>query len=59
MATATEEQSSVANEINMNLDSVNTSIMEGTQASQELALTSKNLEALAQRLDHHVGAFKV
>ncbi|CED71667.1 methyl-accepting chemotaxis protein [Aliivibrio wodanis] len=59
VATATEEQSSVANEINMNLDAVNNSVTAGVHASQELELTSKNLEELAHRLDRHVGSFKI
>jgi len=38
---ATEEQSSVSNEINMNMDIVNNSIVEGATASQALEVTSK------------------
>lgn len=59
VATATEEQSSVANEININMDTVNRSVQEGLNASQELEATSLNLEQLAQTLDHHVGSFKI
>lgn len=59
VATATEEQSSVSNEINMNMDTVNNSIVEGATASQALEVTSKNLTELADTLDKHVGSFKI
>jgi methyl-accepting chemotaxis protein len=58
MATATEEQSFVANEININMDIVNNSVQEGLSASKELEATSQNLEQLAHILDQHVGSFK-
>jgi methyl-accepting chemotaxis protein len=59
VATATEEQSSVANEININMDIVNSSVQEGLSASKELEITSQNLEQLARTLDQHVGSFKI
>ena len=59
VATATEEQSSVSNEINMNMDTVNNSIVEGATASQALEVTSRNLTELADTLDKHVGSFKI
>ncbi|PHR85781.1 MAG: methyl-accepting chemotaxis protein, partial [Moritella sp.] len=59
VATATEEQSCVANEININMDLVNNSVQEGLVASQELEASSKTLEQLAQTLDLHVGSFKI
>ncbi|MEJ6080353.1 methyl-accepting chemotaxis protein [Vibrio sp. 1-Bac 57] len=59
VATATEEQSSVSNEININMDTVNNSIVEGASASQALEVTSRSLTALAQTLDKHVGSFKI
>jgi methyl-accepting chemotaxis protein len=59
VATATEEQSCVANEININMDMVNNSVQEGLSASKELELTSQNLEQLANTLDQHVRAFKI
>ncbi|PHR89671.1 MAG: methyl-accepting chemotaxis protein [Moritella sp.] len=59
VATATEEQSCVANEININMDLVNNSVQEGLIASQELEASSKTLEQLAQTLDLHVGSFKI
>lgn len=59
VATATEEQSSVANEINLNMDTVDGSVKVGLAASQELERSSQNLSELAQTLDHHVGSFKI
>lgn len=59
VATATEEQSSVSNEINANMDTVNNSIVEGVTASQALEVTSKQLNELADTLDKHVGSFKI
>lgn len=59
VATATEEQSSVANEININMDIVNSSVQEGLSASKELEETSQSLEELALTLDQHVGSFKI
>ncbi|PSU48371.1 methyl-accepting chemotaxis protein [Photobacterium frigidiphilum] len=59
VATATEEQSSVANEINLNMDTVDSSVKVGLTASQELERSSQNLSELAQTLDHHVGSFKI
>ncbi|QUM76727.1 HAMP domain-containing protein [Moritella sp. 24] len=59
VATATEEQSCVANEININMDLVNNSVQEGLVASQALETSSKTLEELAQTLDLHVGSFKI
>lgn len=59
VATATEQQSSVANEINLNMDAVDSSAKVGLSASQELEGTSQNLAELAQTLDRHVGSFKI
>lgn len=59
VATATEQQSTVANEINMNMDTVSHLVKDGLSASQELEVSSKQLAELSQVLDHHVGAFKI
>ncbi|UTV30825.1 methyl-accepting chemotaxis protein [Photobacterium atrarenae] len=59
VATATEEQSSVANEINQNMDTVNNSVQAGLDASHKLEQTSQHLDDLAKALDRHVGSFKV
>jgi methyl-accepting chemotaxis protein len=59
VATATGQQSSVANEINVNMDTVDSSVKEGLNASYALEKTSKQLEELALALDQHVGSFKI
>lgn len=59
VATATEQQSSVTKEINLNMDSLNESVREGLSASQQLEETSKTLTALSQALDKYAGSFKV
>ena len=59
VASATGKQSSVANEINVNMDTVDSSVKEGLNASYELEKTSKQLEDLALALDHQVGSFKI
>lgn len=59
VATATEEQSSVANEININMDNVNQAAQAGLEDSHSLEASSQDLSGLAKTLDHHVGAFKV
>ncbi|WP_261858423.1 methyl-accepting chemotaxis protein [Photobacterium sanguinicancri] len=59
VATATEQQTSVANEINLNMDTVDCSVKLGLTASQELEVSSQKLAELAQTLDRHVGSFKI
>ncbi|OOE57252.1 methyl-accepting chemotaxis protein [Salinivibrio sp. ML323] len=59
VATATEEQSSVANEINVNMDTVNQAAQAGLDDSHSLEASSQDLAGLARTLDHHVGAFKI
>jgi Methyl-accepting chemotaxis protein (MCP) signaling domain. len=59
VATATEEQSSVANEINVNMDNVNQAAQAGLEDSHSLEASSQDLAGLAQTLDQHVGAFKI
>lgn len=59
VATATEQQSTVANEINMNMDTVSNSVKHGLNASQQLEQSSQQLAELSQILDRYVGAFKI
>ena len=59
VATATEQQSTVANEINMNMDTVSNSVKHGLNASQQLEQSSQQLAELSQTLDRYVGAFKI
>ncbi|HAS6068756.1 TPA: HAMP domain-containing protein [Vibrio vulnificus] len=59
VATATEQQSTVANEINISLDAVNHSVNLGLTASKELELSSKQLADSSQALERYVGEFKL
>ncbi|PMJ80994.1 chemotaxis protein [Vibrio splendidus] len=59
VATATEQQSAVANEINMNMDTVNSSVKNGLSASEKLEQSSQHLAELSQVLDRYVGSFKI
>lgn len=59
VATATEQQSTVANEINMNMDTVSNSVKHGLSASEQLEQSSQQLAELSQVLDSHVGSFKI
>lgn len=59
VATATEQQSSVANEINVNMDNVNQAAQAGLDDSHRLESSSQDLSGLAKTLDNYVGAFKV
>lgn len=59
VATATEEQSTVVHTINQNIEEINGINELTTATAQELADSSQQLNALSQRLDQLVGAFKV
>lgn len=59
VATATEQQSTVANEINMNMDTVSHSVKGSLSASEQLEESSQRLAELSRTLDRHVGAFKI
>lgn len=59
VATATEQQSTVANEINMNMDTVSHSVKGSLSASEQLEESSQRLAELFRTLDRHVGAFKI
>ncbi|HGY9568304.1 TPA: methyl-accepting chemotaxis protein [Vibrio harveyi] len=59
VATATEQQSTVANEINMNMDTVSNSVKLGLNASEQLEQSSQQLAELSQTLDHYVGSFRI
>ncbi|KJY82690.1 chemotaxis protein [Vibrio neptunius] len=59
VATATEQQSTVANEINLNMDTVSHSVKHGLNASEQLEHSSQKLAELSQVLDRHVGSFKI
>ncbi|EPA0509669.1 methyl-accepting chemotaxis protein [Vibrio alginolyticus] len=59
VATATEQQSTVANEINMNMDTVSHSVKSALTASEQLEASSQQLAELSRTLDRHVGAFRI
>jgi len=59
VATATEQQSTVANEINMNMDTVSHSVKNALTASEQLEESSQQLAELSRTLDRHVGAFRI
>ena len=57
--TATKEQSTVVYTINQNIEEIYGINELTTATAQELADSSQQLNALSQRLDQLVGAFKV
>ncbi|WP_253664540.1 methyl-accepting chemotaxis protein [Vibrio sp. Y20_XG_PY13] len=59
VAAATEQQSIVANEINMNMDSVSQSVRTSLDASEHLEVSSLNLTDLSENIGNLVGSFKV
>lgn len=59
IATAAEEQSSVANEINQNITNINTSTEESAEIGRQVAEAGDALTSLAEELKHTVGRFKL
>ena len=59
VATATEQQSIVVNEINMNMESVRQSVGNALDASEHLDESSLNLKDLSKKIASLVGKFKV
>ncbi|SON52418.1 putative methyl-accepting chemotaxis protein [Vibrio tapetis subsp. tapetis] len=59
VATATEEQSTVVHTINENIEEINAINEMTTNAAQELADASNELQELSRRLDAMVGGFKL
>ncbi|KLU98701.1 methyl-accepting chemotaxis protein [Photobacterium aphoticum] len=59
VAAATEEQSTVVNDINNNIDEINDSTQHTADTADQLAQSSQSLRALSQRLDDMVGTFKL
>lgn len=59
IATAAEEQSSVAEEINKNIIAIKDFAYRTTQSSQKTATASENLAALSENLASHVDQFKI
>ncbi|WP_261857747.1 methyl-accepting chemotaxis protein [Photobacterium sanguinicancri] len=59
VATATEEQSTVVNDINCNIEEINDTTQRTAETAALLADSSQELRALSQRLDSMVGTFKL
>lgn len=59
VATATEQQSTVANDINANLDTVSQSVKASLEGSEQLENSGQQLSQLSTTLDRHVSTFKV
>lgn len=59
VATATEEQSVVVNDINQNVDQINDGTEQNLGVSKELVAVSDNLTELSQSLSEMVGRFKL
>ncbi|MGF1727427.1 methyl-accepting chemotaxis protein [Photobacterium nomapromontoriensis] len=59
VATATEEQSTVVNDINCNIEEINEITQQTADTATELAQSSQSLRDLSKRLDGMVGTFKL
>ena len=59
IATAAEEQSSVAEEINQNIVSINTLSIQAAQGAEHTAASSQELERTANELQQMISMFKV
>lgn len=59
IATAAEEQSAVAEEINQNIVSVSTLAVQAAQGAEHTAASSQELEATAHKLQEMISMFKV
>ncbi len=59
VASATEEQTQVVDEINRNITEINDLAAQGAQRSQEIGNISRSLDGYAQSLQQQAGRFKV
>ncbi|ATC57419.1 hypothetical protein CMV05_07035 [Vibrio anguillarum] len=59
IATAAEEQSAVAEEMNRNVSGINDSALEMSQSANYLAEESETLAALSRQLDERMKSFKL
>ncbi|WP_432455485.1 MULTISPECIES: methyl-accepting chemotaxis protein [unclassified Agarivorans] len=59
IATAAEEQSAVAEDMNRNVSGINDAALEMTQASGYLASESETLASMSQQLDERLSLFKL
>lgn len=59
VATATEEQSTVVNDINCNIEEINETTQRTATTAEDLAQASLELQQLSHRLEVMVGSFKL
>lgn len=59
IATAAEEQSSVAEDINQNIVSISTLAVQAAESAEHTAASSQELERMAQELDSTISVFRV
>jgi methyl-accepting chemotaxis protein len=59
IASASEEQSAVAEEISRNLANITASVDDTSQGSRQIAAASQQLARLAAELQHRLGQFKI
>ncbi|WP_027252135.1 methyl-accepting chemotaxis protein [Photobacterium halotolerans] len=59
VATATEEQACVVNDINRNLEDINLLTVETTQVAEHLTESSEHLQEVSQQLDGLVASFRI
>ncbi len=59
IASASEEQSSVAEEVNQNINRIHTATLETSAGSEQVAVSSRELATLANRLTDKVSFFKL
>ncbi|SHO56406.1 methyl-accepting chemotaxis protein [Vibrio quintilis] len=59
VATAAEEQSAVAEDINQNISGINDAAMDMSDSTKDLATESENLASMSQQLDMQLTQFKL
>ncbi|SDT90654.1 methyl-accepting chemotaxis protein [Halopseudomonas salegens] len=59
IASAAEEQSAVAEEVNRNISRIHQSTLESSAGSDQVAASSRELSTLADQLEHKVNFFKI
>ncbi len=59
IATAAEEQSSVAEDINENITGISTLAVDAAQSAEHTAASSQELEAVAEELDRTISVFRI
>ena len=59
IASASEEQSAVAEEVNQNINRIHNATLETSAGSEQVAASSRELATLANRLTNKVSFFKL